>query len=479
MADTLFCLDISADAVTGVLVEKSSKATVVTGCGHIKIADQSLEIAIEEVCKLAGFSGEECHLSLGVEFFSFRNLSVPFTDRKKIAQILPMELDNLSVGETESIATDFLVSKTDEHGAQVVAAGIEKVVLTTFLDKLAKLGLNPTNIEIRGVRVAHHLADFFEGDCILLDINDFLAGLIVVSGHQITLIRCLRFDDVLTTDGKSFGGLGDLDLLVKKTLVASQLIDITKKDFTVFLTGSGCYDEQFKNQISSLFEVEVRPYLLIQQPLVKIALKEGGDYFPGAMDPVFALALKANVKSRSFNFRKEEFKKRKSTVELRNIFMKATLPIALIILAGSLYFGLDYKKNLDTQKELQEQIAQIFSQALPDVKRIVNPLQQLQVEINEIRKVYSGGTEGGGGYTILSLLTEISNKIPSSSSVTIKRMVADKETVRLKGVTKDFNTVDTIQKELEKAPFFQTVTISSASQSGEGDEVLFELRLDL
>ncbi len=476
MADTLFCLDISADAVTGVLVEKSSKATVVVGCGHIKIADQSLETAIEKVCELAGFSGEECNLSLGMEFFSFRNLSVPFTDRKKIAQILPMELDNLSAVETENTATDFLVSKTDEHGAEVVAAGLEKVVLATFLQKLAKLGLNPTNIGIRGVRVARHLADFFKGDCILLDINDFLAGLIVVSGGQITLIRCLRFDDVSTAGGTNFG---DLDLLVKKTLVASQLIDITKKEFTIFLTGSGCYDEQFKKQISSFFEVEARPYLLIQQPLMKIALREGGDYFPGVMDPVFALALKANVKDRSFNFRKEEFKKRKSSIELRKIFIKAALPVALIILAGSMYFGLDYKKKLDTQKELQKQIIQVFSLVLPDVKRIVNPLQQLQVEINEIQKVYSSGTEGGGGYTMLSLLTEISNKIPSSYSVTIKRMVADRETVRLKGVTRDFNTVDTLQKELEKSPFFQTVTISSASQSGVGDEVLFELKLDL
>ena len=58
-------------------------------------------------------------------------------------------------------------------------------------------------------------------------------------------------------------------------------------------------------------------------------------------------------------------------------------------------------------------------------------------------------------------------------------MVADMDTLRLKAITGDFNTVDNVQKELEKSPYFADVTISSANQSIKGDEVNFELKLEL
>jgi outer membrane translocation and assembly module TamA len=58
-------------------------------------------------------------------------------------------------------------------------------------------------------------------------------------------------------------------------------------------------------------------------------------------------------------------------------------------------------------------------------------------------------------------------------------MVADMNTIRLKAVTGDFNTVDNVQKELEKSQYFSDVVISSANQSVQGDEVNFELKLEL
>jgi hypothetical protein len=58
-------------------------------------------------------------------------------------------------------------------------------------------------------------------------------------------------------------------------------------------------------------------------------------------------------------------------------------------------------------------------------------------------------------------------------------MVADMDTIRLRAVTGDFNTVDSVQKELVKSRFFSDVIISSANQSNKGDEVNFELKLEL
>jgi Tfp pilus assembly protein PilN len=63
--------------------------------------------------------------------------------------------------------------------------------------------------------------------------------------------------------------------------------------------------------------------------------------------------------------------------------------------------------------------------------------------------------------------------------VRVLRLVADADTLRIRAVTGDFNTVDNTQKELEKSSFFKNVVITSATQSMQGDEVNFELKLEL
>jgi len=476
MADTVFCLDITDNTVTGVLVTGGAKTTVVTGCAQAELGEMSLKEGLGQVCQDTGFRGGVCRLSLGSESFSFRNLSLPFADRKKIAQILPFELENISAADIESSQVDFLISATGPEGARIVAASIEKEVLASMLLTLQKAGIDPDSIEIRGVRIAVLLADTLQEDTVLLDICSSRVGLVIVTGGQVTLIRSLQSEkkDTGKENSKRFEELG---LLVRQTLLASRIVDLEKKNFSVCIMGDED-QQQMTDQLALQLGVEVKRYQLRDQPLIKINPGENGVYHSRQMDPVLALALKLKVKNKTFNFRKDEFKKKRTVPELRIFFLKAGIPVVLMIAMIVTYLGYDYKKMRDQQTILGQQIVQVFRETLPEVKRIVNPAHQLQVKINEIKKTYGGG-EGGTEYGVLSLITEISARIPTSYSVIIKRLVADSDLVRIKAVTGDFNTVDNIQKELDKSPYFKTVTISSANQSPKGEEVRFELKLEL
>ena len=475
MADTVFCLEIADDVVTGVLVAKRAKATVVVGCAQAEIHKIPLEDGVVQVCQQAGFSGGACHLALGAEFFSFRNLSFPFSDRKKITQTLPFELENLSASEGDDLLADFLISGTGPEGAQIVAATIEKEVLTDLLWALDKADVDPDTIEVAGVRIALRLADALAEDCVLLDIRESLAELIIVSSGGIVLIRSLQLDPKARENGRQFEELGRL---VRQTLLVSRIVDLEKKEFTLCLIGDETEHAELAPQLSSQLGVKVRNYQLSDQSLIKIDSSVVRAYRFRQMDLVLALALKLKAKNGTFNFRKDEFKKRKSTPELRTIFLRAGVPLAVTIALIVFYFGYDYKKLRDRHDATRQQVVQVFNETLPEVKRIVNPVQQLQVRINEIRKTYSG-RESGTGHTVIALLTEISARIPTSYHVVVKRMVADSDVVRIKAVTKDFNTVDNVQKELEKSSYFQSVTISAANQSPKKEEVSFELKLEL
>ena len=300
MADTVFCLEIADDVVTGVLVAKRAKATVVIGCAQVEINKIPLEDGVVEVCQQAGFPGGVCHLALGAEFFSFRNLSFPFSDRKKITQTLPFELENLSPSEGDNLLADFLVSETGPEGAQIVAATIEKEVLTELLSALGKAGVDPDTIEVAGVRIALRLADALAEDCVLLDIRESLAELIIVSSGGIVLIRSLQLDPAAREKGRHFEELGRL---VRQTLLVSRIVDLENKDFTLCLIGDETEHAELAPQLSSQLGVKVRNYQLSDQRLIKIDSSVVRAYRFRQMDLVLALALKLKAKNRTFNFR--------------------------------------------------------------------------------------------------------------------------------------------------------------------------------
>jgi type II secretory pathway component PulL len=229
--------------------------------------------------------------------------------------------------------------------------------------------------------------------------------------------------------------------------------------------------------LSPLFDgAEIDIFKQSAQPFIKIEPDVWSSYRPELMDRILAHVFKNGKKSGGFNFRKDDFRKKKSLREYRDLLLKVAVPLCIVIISVSAYAGYEFSSLNAEQERLRQQITAVFKETLPEVTRIVNPVQQLQVKNNEIRRTYS---PGGAGYTIIEILTELSARIPAKYSVKVVRMVADMNTIRLKAVTGDFNTVDNVQKELEKSQYFSNVVISSANQSVQGDEVNFELKLEL
>jgi Tfp pilus assembly protein PilN len=119
----------------------------------------------------------------------------------------------------------------------------------------------------------------------------------------------------------------------------------------------------------------------------------------------------------------------------------------------------------------------VFSRTFPDVKRIVDPLQQMRVKVNEVKTsaISVPGTDSNN--KVLDLLKDMSDRIPKSLDVKMSRMVIDQETVRVSGKTDTFNTVDSIKTGLETSRYFSGVTISSANLDRTGKRVQFEIKL--
>jgi type II secretory pathway component PulL len=475
MADALFCLDIHKDSVTALVVDANSKITRVTGCGTAVTLDQSFEDAIAQIKEQTGYpGGGQCLVTFGAEFFSFRNVFLPFSDRKKIEQALPFELVDHSPVDINSLLIDFIVAKSEPESTEIVAAMISREDLAAHLSLLNAAGINPNSIGISGLSTALKIAEGPVENFLLIDIGTCWATLFIVRKRQVTLIRSLAILPEVE------GGVLNDDVFiqnVKQTVHASHFLNIEKLNFKVYLTGSDSRIQTASPMLSPLFDgAEIDIFKQSAQPFIKIEPDVRSSYRPELMDRILAHVFKNGKKSGGFNFRKDDFRKKKSLREYRDLLLKVAVPLCIVIISVSAYAGYEFSSLNAEQERLRQQITAVFKETLPEVTRIVNPVQQLQVKNNEIRRTYS---PGGAGYTIIEILTELSARIPAKYSVKVVRMVADMNTIRLKAVTGDFNTVDNVQKELEKSQYFSSVVISSANQSVQGDEVNFELKLEL
>jgi type II secretory pathway component PulL len=474
MAETLFCLDIHKEAVTAVVVDGSSKITRVTSCGTADRAGQSFEDAINQIKEQTGFVNDRCLVMFGAEYFSFRNVSLPFSDRNKIEQALPFELVDHSPVDINSLLIDFIVAKTVSGNSEIVAAMINRQELAAHLSVLSAAGFNPDSIGISGLSTALTIAEGLAEDLLLIDIGTCWATLFIVRNRQVALIRSLG----LPMEAES-GALVDSVFLqnVKQTVHASHLLNKDNLNFKVFLTGSKTRAETASSMLAPLFGgVQIEVFRQSAQPFVKIEPEVQSLYQPELMDRILAQVYKNGKKSGGFNFRKDDFRKKKSLREYRDLLLKIAIPLCLVVVSAMAYAGYKHSTMSAEHEILRQQITEVFKETLPEVTRIVNPVQQLQVANNEIRATYR---PGGAGHTIIELLAEVSARIPAEYSVKVVRMVADMDTIRLRAVTGDFNTVDSVQKELVKSRFFSDVIISSANQSNKGDEVNFELKLEL
>lgn len=475
MADTLFCLDIHRDTIAAVLVDKSTRVRRVTGCGFADLNIQSFDDAIVEIKRDTGFTSGPCLITFGAELFSFRNLSLPFSDKKKISQVLPFELAELSPIDISGQLVDFLVAKSEPQETEIVAAMLSREYLGEHLRQLQAGGIDPDTIGISGLSTAVKIASDEPQNFLLIDFGSNWATLFVVIDQKICLIRSLA----CTSDNFGQANIDSTFILhAQQTMLASQLLDLRRPDYRVFITGAAMKAQSSMTDLSNgLGGVPISKYLQSTLPFVKVDQGVQRSYRPELMGRVLASALKGGRAGEEFNFRKDEFKKRKTLYEHRNLLVKAAIPAVAVVVVLAIYLGYGYSKLAARQTELRTQITATFKETLPEVTRIVNPVQQLQVINNEIKATYRPGGDGGEMYTVVELLAELSARIPPSYSVKLVRLVADSESLRLRGETGDFNTVDNVQKELEKSTYFREVVISSANQAPRDDKVNFELRL--
>lgn len=494
--ENLLALDIHDDCVSGVLLEFGQKITVVRSYGLASLRASSLAEAVAAVIERTGHTQGECRVAIGTERFFFRNLVLPFVDDRKVAKVLPFELEELTSSRIDELHLAYISSNGNHEGTDIVAGMLDKGYLTKTLAELGSVGQDPEIVAVSGLQTAAALVAMNPATptFVVLDISFKQTTLILVDKGRIALVRSLGLD-AETLAGFSLS-LADarveasapgripeivqrLILPVQQTLLSVGRSYLFEEHAPCFINGAvGLYQDLYE-QLGKELELEVRPCNIAGRPLLKVEPVEHLPWNPAIMNRALALGLWKRRDCPILNFRGGPFRKRTSLKKLRKNLAVVAAPLGLICLGLVGFFWWEYSGLAKQRDGMSAEIAAIFQETLPEVNRIVNPVQQLQVKIDESRKLYHAGGGGRGGNHQLDLLAELSSRIPQTLPIRISRLVADQNDVRISAETSDFNVVDNVKRELEKSAYFSSVVISSANLAPKGGEVRFELRLEL
>ena len=470
--DRLFILDVNDGMAAGLLCEagKRSLAPVASACSTTG-SGKGYHQAVEEVIQRCGAGDCSCYMALPVSMFYFKNLTLPFTDQRKIAEILHHELLGLVSFGDEPFVYDTVVIETTDSVTRLLAAVIPQAELAPWYEILGRHGLTPTIVTFSPLgRLAQICGseEDVQGSFVYLD-----AGHQESSFFHIATGDIFRIDTIRRLAGAADGvpdELRDGFMRTFRTLEARGGEDAVT---AVKIGGSAaerlgtdwigdhmeCSVEIVDSEqlgVSSSQALQMLPLYLVPRLWGMAALKAGD---PGLLNVI----------------------KRGTTRPTGMALIKKFGPVLLLLcavcglVAG--YQLYEYQKLSSTKARLVKEAETIYSQTLGGKKPVADPVAELKARISEIDESVVAAIVENPEISSVALLSDISKRLPTSVSISFDRFSFDREKVRIDGVTGAYNDVDAIKRSLEESPYYTGVSIDSAGSIGDGAGVKFSITL--
>ncbi len=479
MSRKVLGLEIREESVAAVLLNIGFKGSELEMHGYFPIAaekagDEGIKESLKAMVETLKTTDAACVLGIPATSISFRNISVPFHDIKKIKQILPFELEPTLPIPVDDLIFDFEALKRDGQ-QDLLAFAVPKDQIQRYIDLLDSVSLRPVVIMPAGYGTARFIST------ITTDSDDFLFVDTGATHHTVYLVRSGNVCMVRTLPVAGNGNpvLRTLEAAIQRTLTAlKESLGIAFNPNSVFSSGPQSRLLTEGNKAAALLGSPVKSIEAIRSVPRPTESLDTTDWQSGRLDIALALALTETEAIGGINFSTERSTIQHYWSEYRGKIITTAVLVLLTLataLAGQILSANGKKHQL---AELDRQIEMVFKNTFPEVTRVVNPLQQMQVKIKAAGDGSIGPELPGVRVRVIDILDALSRQIPPTVDVKVNRMVVGADNVVLTGNTDTFNTVDDIKGRLEAADIINSVTISSADLEKSGKRVRFKLKLD-
>ena len=506
MAKHILGLDIGRSSVKAVLIEAGLRgsARIVAWENVDVVATGGLRGALRSLQEIPLLAVPACQTALAAGSFSFRNVKLPFKDRKKISQTLPFELESQIPHAMEDVFLDF-TAQARAAESDIFAAAIPKKDVQDRIALLGEYGFGAEAIDIDAVPVAARLmADGADTLDLLLDVGASETIALFFKAGRILQIRSISFGggDITAAISRSLGiprseaearkkrgdtGTAEQEIRtacekffasLKNTIRSLRMSGVTAEDVaTVYLTGGGALYRKLGDDLSRALAVPVERVNVTALAGMKPVGGDDAGWDSMIMNGALALALRPLAKKAGFNFRPGGFRPEARAlpldpaVSVKRAAAVAAL-IALLACTDLWVSHLGEKARLDL---LRAETTAIFQKTFPEVTRVVDPAQQFRAKIAEANRLAIASRSAASRGAALGVMKDLSERVPETLGFTVTSLVLDGDKADIRGEASGFDSAETVKKELEASGRYESVSVSSSSVK-QGNRVEFELK---
>lgn len=490
-------IDIGDSDVTGVVLEQQRKTVVLKACATLPLQDVNDPAEqIELLCRQLDWREGVVVCGLPLSLFSIRNITLPFTDSKRIAQILPFELEEQLPAPIDTLLTEFVVSRREKTGNMVVAFALEQHLLENLLTRTGS-SVDPDIIVPSMVSLAVLLTRLEKtwSDFLLIHTDQQSCSLVFVLDGQAQLYRSLAYPEQLAAHLSGHDNGDDLpvsDVAVAREHIrhlcrlieqSLQYFQIEQKENRhpkrIILSGPLAGVECVREEMASVFSLPVESLALMTDTALFCGEEIEAQQEEQQYGCALALAMQG-FKRPEINFRKEQFAKKRNIFKTRRQLQGALVTTVLLLVGALGFLWYDYHTLQQRNQALGDEMTAIFQQTFAGVPVVRDPFAEMQARVKSATGPASPSSPLlHNDRRVLGLLTDISRRIPSSVHLRVNRLTIDQETVVIKGTTDTFNAVETMKSVLAGSPHFKSVQIVSAAadKADKHGGIRFEMQL--
>lgn len=525
MPQKIIGLDIGSHSIKAVQLRRTFRGFELIGFQEKEIPRQgetapsdAVVQALAELFRGGRIAGDTVITSIPGHQVSARIIRLPFADRKKMDKVIPFEVEGYTPFNIEEMVVSYHVVRVEEGGAQVLALLVKKDVLRDHLETLERAKISPKIVDLDILSlysISSLILQGIEGPFSLADIGASKTSICIVNGGHVSMIRSLPIggEAITGTIQREFGlsyeeaeqgkishgiiletkGKSEEEIVFSKCIesAVSPLVREMKQTFhsyeadhhqkvrRIFLCGGTSALRNLVPYLSRELEVEARPLDVLEAPFNKLTMRS----VPAGLIPHgLGLGLRG-VGNRSFsqvNFRRDEFAFRSEVKEIKGKILYAGIWMLALLLLVSFNFYLKLNMKQRHYEDLNGEIRRVFTSTLPEIKHIVNEVQQMRAKIEELKRDPLLFSEAGvEGMSVLDLMREITLRIPEDVRVDIRDLAINKGRVAITGETDSFESVDNIKAGLQKFTGFKRVALTHAKVGTKGDKVEFKFSISM
>lgn len=401
--------------------------------------------------------GDRLAASLPAKEGFVRQLKFPFADPRKIAAALELELGAQLPVAIETCTSDFQQPLADGDGSwNVTAAAVRTDAIRDFLAPLDSAGFVLSILDLAPFASAAGLAELFP-DGLLVTIREESITIALLQDGRVASHRLLLVAAGLAEEARA-------QLVLREGVALQGAVGC--HDLPFCLIGPGASPALIERLESAGCRVDTPPVAFDGHPVDREFL------------PAVALARRATATERgkSFNFRRGPFAPKSEWVALKRGLVFAATLLVLSGLALGAAAWLNYAGKARRAEALHKEMVRLFRETFPGETTIVDVPLQMRGKISELQKknaLYGADSSRSA----LSLLREISERLPQDLVVDIRELNYTPDAVVFEGSTASFDAVNRLAKALEQSPRFRAPQVADAKMSLDGSRVDFRLNL--